>query len=59
MIGQTTKDAGYPKDRPISFQEVHATLYHTLGIDPATFVPDRSGRPMRLLDETQPIRELV
>jgi hypothetical protein len=59
VIGRTTKDAGYPKDRPITFQEVHATLYHSLGIDPAGFVPDRSGRPMRLLDETEAIRELV
>lgn len=59
VIGQTTKDAGLPKDRPITYQEVHATLYHTLGIDPATMLPDRAGRPMRLLDELEPIRELI
>jgi hypothetical protein len=59
VVGQTTKDAGYPKDRPISYQEVFATLYHALGIDPDTMVPDRGGRPMRLLDELAPMRELV
>ena len=59
VIGSTDKTAGYAKDRPISFQNVFATLYHNLGIDPAAAVADRSGRPMYLLEEQQPIRELV
>lgn len=59
VIGTTTKDAGLPKDRPITFQEVFATLYHTLGINPDSTVPDRGQRPMRLLDQLEPIRELV
>ncbi|MFO0961050.1 MAG: DUF1501 domain-containing protein [Isosphaeraceae bacterium] len=59
VIGTTTKGAEVPKDRPVSFQEVFATLYHTLGIDPDSTVPDRNGRAMRLLDELEPIRELV
>jgi Protein of unknown function (DUF1501) len=59
VIGSTDKTAGYAKDRPISFQNVFATLYHNLGINPAASVSDRSGRPMYLLEEQQPIRELV
>jgi hypothetical protein len=59
VIGSTDKTAGYAKDRPISFQNVFATLYHNLGIDPAASVADRSGRPMYLLEEQQPIREVV
>jgi len=59
VIGSTDKQAGYAKDRPVSFQNVFATLYHNLGIDPSAAVTDRSGRPMYLLDEQQPIRELV
>ena len=59
VIGSTDKTAGYAKDRPISFQNVFATLYHNLGIDPASAVADRSGRPMYLLEEQHPIRELV
>ena len=51
VIGSTDKTAGYAKDRPISFQNVFATLYHNLGIDPAAAVTDRSGRPMYLLEE--------
>jgi hypothetical protein len=46
------------KDRPVSFPSVFATLYHNLGIDPSTALPDRGGRPMTLLDEREPIREI-
>jgi hypothetical protein len=59
VIGSTDKIAAYAKDRPVSHQNVFATLYHNLGIDPAAAVTDRNGRPMFLLDEQQPIRELV
>ena len=43
VIGSTDKTAGYAKDRPISFQNVFATLYHNLGIDPGT----SRSRPQR------------
>ncbi len=59
VIGSTDKHAAYAKDRPISFQNVFATLYQNLGIDPAASITDRSGRPMYLLEEQQPIREVV
>jgi hypothetical protein len=59
VIGSTDKLAAYPKDRPVWFQNVFATLYHNLGIDPATIVPDRAGRPMALLDDREPIREVI
>ena len=42
------------------FEDVHATLYHNLGIDPhKTTVDDLSGRPRYLLDQGEVIRELV
>ena len=59
VIGSTDKQGAYAKDRPVSFQNIFATLYHHLGIDPAAAVPDRAGRPMPLLQELQPLRELV
>jgi hypothetical protein len=59
VIGSTDKQAGYAKDRPVSFQNVFATLYHNLGIDPGAAVKDRNGRPMFLLDEQHPIHEVV
>lgn len=59
VIGATDKNAAYAKDRPVSFQNVFATLYHHLGIDPATAVLDRNDRPMPLLQELSPLHELV
>ncbi|MGP0069404.1 MAG: DUF1501 domain-containing protein [Isosphaeraceae bacterium] len=59
VIGSTDKEAAYVKDRPVSFQNVFATLYRNLGIDPSTVVSDRGGRPMSLLDEREPIREII
>jgi hypothetical protein len=59
VIGSTDRDGGAAKDRPVPMQSVHATLYHHLGVDPNTAVPDRAGRPMYLLDDREPIRELL
>ena len=35
-IGATNRLGEYAKDRPVTFSEVFATLYHNLGIDPQT-----------------------
>jgi Protein of unknown function (DUF1501) len=61
VIGSTDRLAGQAKDRPVHFQEVFATLYHNLGIDPArTTVKDLQGRPHYLVDAgVEPIRELA
>jgi hypothetical protein len=61
VIGSTNRYAEHAKDRPVHFQEVFATLYHNLGLDPRTHtVTDLSGRPHYLVDDPYvPIRELV
>ena len=59
VIGQTNRLGEVPKDRPVTFQNVFATLYHNLGISPGTTLPDRAGRPMPLLDNFTPIHELI
>lgn len=59
VIGATNRYGEFAKDRPVTFQSVFATLYHNLGIAPDTFVTDRSGRPMYLLDNFEPIREVI
>ncbi len=60
VIGSTDRLAGHAKDRPVTFQEVFATLYYNLGIntDTAT-VTDLSGRPTYLVDGVKPLKELV
>jgi hypothetical protein len=59
VVGETDSRAERPKTRAVGAQNVLATLYHALGIDPAQTLPDFSGRPMRLLDDGTPIAELV
>jgi hypothetical protein len=60
VIGATDRYAGAVLSRAVSYQDVFATLYHNLGINPATTtLADPNGRPQHLLDQGQPIRELV
>ncbi len=59
VIGQTDSKGSEPKHRPLGPQNVLATVYHTLGIDPEQKVPDFTGRPMQLLDDPKPIAELM
>ena len=61
VIGSTDRQGGEANSRPVTFQEVFATLYHNLGIDVnSTTVVDAKGRPHYLVDHgAQPIRELV
>ena len=46
-------------DRPIHLQQVFATVYAQLGIDPSTTMIDPNGRPQYLLDERKLITEMV
>ena len=58
-IGATNRLGEFAKDRPVHFQEVFATLYHNLGIDPATTtINDPTGRPQHLV-EMPAIKELI
>ena len=61
VIGATDRTGAEVAERPVRFQEVFATLYHTIGIDPTTAtVTDHQGRPHYLVDAgVQPIRELI
>ncbi|MGE5194853.1 MAG: hypothetical protein ACM3U2_20365 [Deltaproteobacteria bacterium] len=44
--------------RPLVPGDLLASIYHALGIDHAETLPDRSQRPIPLLLEGEPIREL-
>lgn len=58
-IGSTNRLGEYAKDRPMTFADVFATLYHALGVDPeTTTVNDPTGRPQHLTEGTA-IPELV
>jgi hypothetical protein len=60
VIGRSSARGEHVVDRPISPQDVAATVYHHLGIDGrSTTFPDRNGRPTYLIENGEPIRELV
>jgi hypothetical protein len=60
VIGATDRLGGEAVERPVSFAELFATLYHNLGIDAAhTTVTDLNGRPQYLVDNAAPLGELV
>jgi hypothetical protein len=58
-IGTTNARAEYPKDRRVTVPQVLSTLYHAMGIDPSQTFSNGSGRPMYLLDDREPVRELI
>ena len=59
-IGATNSKGEVPVDRPVSLQNVFATIYRQLGIDPdAITLTDPNGRPQYLVDHRQSIAELV
>ena len=59
VVGATDAHAAKPTTTPYTPANVMATLYHVLGIDPGTTIPDFSGRPRYLLDDQKKIAELV
>ncbi|MCA9088472.1 MAG: DUF1501 domain-containing protein [Planctomycetaceae bacterium] len=59
VIGSTTPKGEEPMDRPLTPNDLWATVYHHLGIDPEMAFPDHSGRPMPILPYGSPISELL
>jgi hypothetical protein len=59
IVGQTDALAELPKDRPIRYQDVLATIYHQLGIDwHKTYLND-AGRPVPIVNDGEPISEII
>jgi hypothetical protein len=46
--GASDRTAAYPTTRPISPDDLAATIYHLLGVDPRTEIRDRLSRPLTL-----------
>lgn len=58
-IGSSSARGEQPRDRRVSVPNVLATLYQAMGIDPGMTFLDGSGRPRYILEERQPIQELL
>jgi hypothetical protein len=59
VVGSSTKDGDLPKDRPVPFNDVLATIYHQLGLPTNTVFYDLLDRPNPVLAEGKPIPELL
>lgn len=60
VIGATDHYGGAVTSRAVHFQDVMATLYRNLGIDPGrTILTDPSGRPQHLVDQGVPLSEVA
>lgn len=59
VIGSTTAKGEEPKENPLTPNDLWATVYRHLGIDPAQSFDDHSGRPLPILPYGNPIAELI
>jgi len=57
-IGETDAHGGRAKGKPYTPSNILANLYRHLGIEPADTLPDHNNRPMHILDDREPVREL-
>jgi uncharacterized protein (DUF1501 family) len=58
-IGASTARGERPQDRRYTVPQVLSTLYRAMGIDPATTFTNGAGRPVHIVDDREPVRELV
>jgi Protein of unknown function (DUF1501) len=58
VIGATDARGERATRGETTFQNLIATIYTVLGIDPATTLPDFTGRPQFLLDDPKPVANL-
>ncbi|MCI0638202.1 MAG: DUF1501 domain-containing protein [Gemmataceae bacterium] len=56
--GASDRHGAYPANNPVRPDDIAATMFHCLGIDPATEVRDPLGRPLPI-SAGEPIREVL
>jgi len=56
--GKSDKDAAWPIEHRVSPEDLAATIYHALGVDPNLALPDQQGRPVHILEGGHPRLEL-
>jgi len=59
VIGATDARGERVVGKPIRMQNVLATLYSVLGVDPAISFRDYNGRPQYVLEDREPVTELL
>jgi Protein of unknown function (DUF1501) len=59
VVGSTDANGHRPLTRAVGPENIHATIYKLLGIDPALKLFDKSGRPTPILNDPTAIDELI
>ena len=59
VLGATDKEGAYATTRAVRPADVAYTILDSLDIDGHKFLPAPDGRPIQILDEGEPISDLV
>jgi uncharacterized protein (DUF1501 family) len=59
VVGASDAQGAFVKERPVSPEDILATMYHLKGIEPESTIPDRLKRPVRLVDNGEIVDELL
>jgi uncharacterized protein (DUF1501 family) len=59
VIGASDEQGGFVDDNPVSPKDILCTLYHILGIDPHSMIPDQFGRPYPLVSQGRVLDEAL
>lgn len=59
VYGSTNRLGEMPHDKPVEPCDIHATIYHVLGVDPSVGFLNTASRPIPILDRGQVIHELL
>jgi uncharacterized protein (DUF1501 family) len=57
--GTSDRLGAYPIEYPVSMGDLAATVYHQMGVDPETTVPDHLGRPIAIAHGGRPIEAIL
>jgi hypothetical protein len=58
-VGSSSARGEVPRDRRCTASQVLSTVYRAMGIDTSMTFPNGSGRPMYILDDREPVSELL
>ena len=59
IVGASDNLGELPRERPIAYQDVLATMYHVLGIDYNKTYLNEANRPVAIINYGTPIREIL
>ncbi len=59
VVGETDAEASAPKDRPITVEDVPATIYKSLEIDAEKTYQSADNRPVKIADGGEPVHEVL